>query len=147
MVVILGIWVEYLKTKKLSGKSILQVPDTIHEYWTILDHFGIPVFFASGCNQHDFKNVNITISGNTGTPDMFQYSTILGRSSIWDLKYTFSFWSSDITSTVMWTNLSAWMGWRKKSFNAAFVLRNESGTSYFSKVVGKQHRPIANGLL
>ena len=51
------------------------------------------------------------------------------------------------TSTVMWTNLSAWMGWRKKSFNAAFVLRNQSGTSYFSKVVGKQHRPIANGLL
>ena len=27
---------------------------------------------------------------NTGTPKMFQYSPILGRSSIWDLKYTFS---------------------------------------------------------
>ena len=32
----------------------------VHEYWTILDHF------------------------------MFQYSSMLGRSSIWDLKYTFS---------------------------------------------------------
>ena len=62
----------------------------VHEYWTILDHFGIPVLFASGCNQHDFKNINITFLGNTGTPDMFQYSTILGRSSIRDLKYTFS---------------------------------------------------------
>ena len=40
--------------------------------------------------QHILKNANITFSGNTGTPEMFQYSLILGRSSIWDLKYTFS---------------------------------------------------------
>ena len=62
----------------------------VHKYWTILDHFGIPVLFASGYNKHVFKNANITFSGNTGTPEMFQYSTILGRSSIWDLKFIFS---------------------------------------------------------
>ena len=62
----------------------------VHEYWTMLDHFCFPVLFASGCNQHVLKNVNITVSGNTGTPEMSQYPPILGRSSIWDLKYTFS---------------------------------------------------------
>ena len=61
-----------------------------HEYWTMLNHFGVPVLFASGCHQHVLRNVNITFSCNTGTPEMFQYSAILGRSSIWDLKYTFS---------------------------------------------------------
>ena len=62
----------------------------VHEYWTTLDHFGILVLFASGCQQHVLKNVNITFAGNTGTHKMFQYLPILGRSSIWDLKYTFS---------------------------------------------------------
>ena len=62
----------------------------VHEYWTILDHFWVLVLCTSGCHQHVLKNVNITFSGNTGTPELFQYSPILGRSSIWDLKYTFS---------------------------------------------------------
>ena len=35
----------------------------VHEYWTILDHFGIPVLFASGTR-------NVLVSTNTGT---FQY--------------------------------------------------------------------------
>ena len=61
----------------------------VHEYWTILHHFGIPVLFASGCHQHVLKNINITFSGNTGAPEMFQYLPILVCSSIWDLKYTF----------------------------------------------------------
>ena len=61
----------------------------VHEHWTILDHFDIPVLFASECHQHVLKNINITFPGNTSTPKMFQYSSILGRSSIWDLKYTF----------------------------------------------------------
>ena len=39
----------------------------VHEYWIILDHFGIPVLFASRCGQHVLKNVNITFSGNSGT--------------------------------------------------------------------------------
>ena len=62
----------------------------VHEYWTILDHFCVPVLWASGWHQHVLENVNITFSGNTGTPEMFQYLPILGHSSIWDLKYTFS---------------------------------------------------------
>ena len=62
----------------------------VHEYWTKLDHFGIPVLFAFGYHQHVLKNVNITFSGNTGTPEISQYSPILGCSSIQDRKYTFS---------------------------------------------------------
>ena len=73
-------------SEKVNFKSQILV----HEYWTILDHFGIPVLFASGCHQHVLKNVNITFPDNTGTPEMFQYLPILERSSIWDLKYTFS---------------------------------------------------------
>ena len=61
----------------------------VHEYWTILDHFGVPVLFASGCHQHVLKNVNITFPDNAGTHKMFQYLPILGHSSVWDLKYTF----------------------------------------------------------
>ena len=33
-------------TEKVYFKSQILV----HEYWTILDHFGVPVLFASGCN-------------------------------------------------------------------------------------------------
>ena len=77
---------ELQNLEKVNFKSQILV----HEYWAILDHFGVPVLFASGCHQHVLKNANITFSGNTGTPEMFQYSPILGRSSIWDLKYTFS---------------------------------------------------------
>ena len=62
----------------------------VHKYWTILGHFGVPELFASESHQHVLKNVNITFSGNTGTPEMLQYSPILGRFSIWNLKYTFS---------------------------------------------------------
>ena len=62
----------------------------VHEYWTIPDHFLHSSIVCSGCHQHVLKNVNITFSDNTGAPEMFQYSPILGRSSIWDLKYTFS---------------------------------------------------------
>ena len=78
---------QYAQTReKVYFKSQILV----HEYWTILNHFGVPVLFASGCHQHVLRNVNITFSGNTGTPEMFQHSPILGCSSIWDLKYTFS---------------------------------------------------------
>ena len=76
-----------------SEKVYFKSQILVHEYWTILDHFGVPVLFASGCHQHVLKNVNITFPGNTGTHEMFQYPPILGRSSIWDLKYTFSFFS------------------------------------------------------
>ena len=72
--------------EKVNFKSQILV----HEYWTILDHFGVPVLFASGCHQHVLKDVNITFPDNTGTHKMFQYLPILGRSSIWDLKFTFS---------------------------------------------------------
>ena len=41
----------------------------VYEYWTILDHFGVAVLFASGCYRHVLKNVNITFLGNTGTPN------------------------------------------------------------------------------
>ena len=37
------------------------------------------------------KNVNITVSGNTDTLEMFQYSQKVGRSSTWYLKYAFFF--------------------------------------------------------
>ena len=73
-----------------KGKVYFKSQILVHEYWTILDHFGVPVLFASGCNQHVLKNVNITFSGNTDTPEMLQYSPILGHSSIWYLKFTFS---------------------------------------------------------
>ena len=62
----------------------------VHEYWTILDHFCIPVLLASGSHHHVVKNANITFSGKTGTLEMFQYSPILGRFSISDLKNIFS---------------------------------------------------------
>ena len=74
----------------LNGKSVGQVPDTDTQVLDNTRHFFILILFASGCYQHILKDVNITFSGNTGTPAMFQYSPILGRSSIWDLKYTFS---------------------------------------------------------
>ena len=74
------------KLEKVYFKSQILV----HEYWTILTHSGVPVLFASGCRQHVLKNVNITFLGNTGIPEMFQYPPILARSSIWDMKYTFS---------------------------------------------------------
>ena len=76
-----------------SEKVYFKSQILVHEYWTMLDHFGVPVLFASGCHQHVLKNVNITYPGNTGTLKLFQYSPILGRSSIWDLKYTFSVFS------------------------------------------------------
>ena len=65
------------------------------KYWVlnnILDHFGIPVLFVSGCHQQVLKTVNNHFLDNSGTPEMFQYLPIIlqGRSSIWDLKYTFS---------------------------------------------------------
>ena len=55
-------------SEKVNFKSQILV----HEYLTILDHFCIPVLFASECHQHE--NVNITFLGNTGTPEMFQYT-------------------------------------------------------------------------
>ena len=76
---------------KFREKVYFKSQILVHEYWTILNHFGIPVLFASGCHQHVLKNINITFSGNTGAPEMFQYLPILVHSSIWDLKYTFSF--------------------------------------------------------
>ena len=80
----------------------------VHKYWTILDHFYIPVF-ASGWHQHVLKNLNITLLGNTDAPEMFRYSTILRRSSIWDPKYTFSLLSfhihSDNDTTRFWFKL------------------------------------------
>ena len=69
---------------KVKWKSILQVPDTGTQVLNNTRPFWRPVMFASGCNQHVLKNVNIRFSGNTGTLE------ILGHSSIWDLKYTFS---------------------------------------------------------
>ena len=90
-----GVWIKmwhFKWTEKVNFKSQILV----HEYWTILKHFGVPVLFASGCHQHVLRNVNILFADNTGTPEMFQYSPILGRSSIWDLKYTFSKWTSDL---------------------------------------------------
>ena len=85
---------------KYSEKVNFKSQILVHEYWTILDHFGVPVLFASGCHQHVLKNVNITFLGNTGTPEMFRYLPILERSSIWDLKYTFSKYSSKYSITV-----------------------------------------------
>ena len=73
-------------------KSVLMSQILVHEYLTILDHFGVPVLCTSVSHQHVLKNVNITFSCNTGIPKMFQYSPILGCSSIWDLKYTFPLW-------------------------------------------------------
>ena len=68
---------------KIFGKSVLQVPDTGTRVLdnTVLNHFCVPVLFASECHQHVLKNVNITFSGNTGTPGMFQSSPILMRYS------------------------------------------------------------------
>ena len=83
-----------LITKKASfschiEKNVLKVPDTDIQ---ILDNtrpflrssimsFGITLAFSKECY--------IAFLGNTGTPEMSQYSPILGRSSIWDPKYTF----------------------------------------------------------
>ena len=78
------------KYHSFGGKVYFRFQILVHEYWTILDRFGVPVLFVSGCCQHVLSNVNITFLANTGTPEMFQYSPVLGRSSIWDLKYTFS---------------------------------------------------------
>ena len=75
--------------QKKRGKVYFKSQILVHAYWTILDHFPVPVLFVSGFHQHVPKNVNITFTGNTGTPEMFQYSPILGCSSIWDVKYTF----------------------------------------------------------
>ena len=75
------------KRKRKSEKVYLKSQIVVHEYWAILDHICVPSFWKA---QRVLKNVNITFSGNTGTPTMFQYSPIQGRSSIWDLKYTFS---------------------------------------------------------
>ena len=69
---------------KWECMNILQVPDTGKR---VLDN--TRPFLRSSIVSFWIKNVNITFSGNTGTPVMFQYSPILGRSSIWDLKYTF----------------------------------------------------------
>ena len=74
--------------KIMLGKGVLQVPDTGTQ---VLDNTR-PILHSSivsGCHQHVLKNVNITFLDNTGTPEMFQYLPILGRSSIWDPKYTF----------------------------------------------------------
>ena len=72
----------------------------VHKYWTTLNHFCIPNFHY--IHSHFPKNVNITFSGNTDTPEIFQYQTIfecprfgeylnkLGRFRIWDVNYTFS---------------------------------------------------------
>ena len=81
---------QILKVINLGEQVYFKSQILVHEYWTILDHFGVPVLFASGSNQHVLENVNITFSSNTGTLEMFQFSPILGCSSIWDLKYTFS---------------------------------------------------------
>ena len=75
---------------KFEEKVYFKSQILVHKYWTILDHFGILVLFAFGCHQHVLKNVNITFPDNTGRHKMFQYLPILGHSSIWDLKYTFS---------------------------------------------------------
>ena len=77
------------KELELAEKVYFKYQIQVHKYWTILDNFGIPVLFISGYSQHVLKKVNVTFSGNNSTPEMFQYSPILGRSSIWDLKYTF----------------------------------------------------------
>ena len=76
----------------IVGKSILQVPDTGTRVLDNTKPFlrSSIVSFWMTQYQHVLKDVNITFSGNTGTPEMFQYSPILGRSSIWDMKYTFS---------------------------------------------------------
>ena len=71
-------------------KVYFQVPDTIMQ---VLDNtktflqsgiisFWITLALLKKCKYH--------ISGDTGTPEMFQYSLILGRSSILNLKCTFS---------------------------------------------------------
>ena len=75
------------KLEKVYFKSQILV----HAYWTILrclDLFKHSSIVSQ--HQHVLKNINITFSDNTSTPEMFQYSPILGCSSIWDLKYTFS---------------------------------------------------------
>ena len=49
------------------------------------------------------KERKFTFSGNTGTPEMFQYSPILGCSSILDLKYTLSGYSNiQMSQTFAW---------------------------------------------
>ena len=60
--------------KKVYFKSQILV----HEYWTILNHFGVLVLFASGCCQHILKNVNIAFLGNTGTPENVPVFTNIG---------------------------------------------------------------------
>ena len=66
---------------KQMGKSVLQVPDTGTR---VLDntrpflHSSIVCFWMPPAR---LKNVNITFSGNTGTPEMCQYLPILGSST------------------------------------------------------------------
>ena len=70
----------------INGKVYFRSQILVHEYWTILNHVCVPVLCASGCHQHILENINITFLGNTGTPEMFQYSSILECSSIFLLK-------------------------------------------------------------
>ena len=72
--------------EKVNFKSQILV----YEYWTILDHFlhsSIVCFWMSLAHSKERK---YHIFGQYLYTKMFQYLPILGRSSIWDLKYTFA---------------------------------------------------------
>ena len=81
----------HILVRLCKGKSVLllQVPGTGTQ---VLGTAG-PFFYSSivsfwiaraGPKEGEYHNL-----GNTGTPEMFQCSPILGRSSIWYLKYLF----------------------------------------------------------
>ena len=62
----------------------------VNEYWSILDHFlrsSIVSFWITPARSKERK---YHIFRQYWYTRIFQYSPILGRSSIWDLKYTFS---------------------------------------------------------
>ena len=73
-----------------TWKSVFQVTDTgtwvFGQYWTIFA-FQYVSFWKTLAGS---KEGTYHIFRQTGTPEMFQYSPILGHSGIWDLKYTFS---------------------------------------------------------
>ena len=59
---------------------------SIGQYWTILAFQYCELLD----DTHIPKNVDVTALGNCDSPEMVEYSLILGSSSIWDPKSTFS---------------------------------------------------------
>ena len=77
-----------VSSKCCFRKCVLQVPDTgtrvldnTRPFW----YSSIVCFWMPPARSKE----SIKFSGNTGTPEMFQYLPILGHSSIWNLKICF----------------------------------------------------------